>query len=299
MEVKPDIVHTWDNISSLVTLPLKPLLRFRWVNGMINGAPRNLLSWGYPVYLGVKFSFAFSDYIMANSKAGLISFGPPAVKSGHIYNGFDFHRISRLQDKNLIRKKFLLNKPKIVGMVASFSKTKDYSCYIQAAELVLKHRKDIQFICVGSGDSSACQKRIQPQNLDSIRFLGLQKNIESIMNVCDLGILSTHSEGISNAILEFMALGKVVIATVGGGTAELVQENITGFLIPPKSPQILADRILSIIDDPRRLSALGKNSERRVRTVFGLERMICDFERLYGSVVKPDPNRIGKLNHVC
>ena len=70
-----------------------------------------------------------------------------------------------------------------------------------------------------------------------------------MVNVFDIGVLATHGEGISNSIMEYMALGKPVVASEGGGTCELVQDGITGFLVPRRDPQALAARISQLLDD--------------------------------------------------
>ena len=72
---------------------------------------------------------------------------------------------------------------------------------------------------------------------DKIIFTGKQKHVESIINIFDIGVLcSCYGEGISNTIMEYMALGKPVIATDCGGNKEIVVHNVTGFLIEPKNP---------------------------------------------------------------
>lgn len=132
-------------------------------------------------------------------------------------------------------------------MVASFSNYKDYRTYIQAANRVLNKVNYITFLCIGSGDDKTYRELVDPESKKFVKFLGRQENVESIMNICNIGILLTYTEGISNSIMEFMALGKPVIATDGGGIKELIIDRETGFLIPPKSPMVLAEKIIVLL----------------------------------------------------
>ena len=72
-------------------------------------------------------------------------------------------------------------------------------------------------------------------------MLGIRSGIESLISAMDICVLSTFTEGISNSILEYMALEKPVIATAGGGTNEIVIDNKTGFLIKQSNPEELAE----------------------------------------------------------
>src|SRR5690606_31004954 len=103
---------------------------------------------------------------------------------------------------------------KVVGMVAAFSAFKDYKTFINAANIVLEKRNDVVFVCVGDGPKlNECKSIVQKNNSDKIIFTGKQKNVENIVNVFDIGVLSTFNEGISNSIMEYMALSKPVVVT--------------------------------------------------------------------------------------
>ena len=182
--------------------------------------------------LSHKLTFPFSDRIIANTFAGLEAYKAPKNRSLVIYNGFDFKRIENLTKANILRHKLQISTKYIVGMVASFTDKKDYTSYIKAANRVLENENEITFLCIGSGDSSNFEKEIPTKNKNRILFLGSREDIESIMQLCDIGVLTTnewHGEGISNAILEFSALSKPVIATSGGGTTEIIEDHVNGF----------------------------------------------------------------------
>jgi len=283
---KPDIIHTWANLTTIYSIPTKLLLRIPVINNQITNAPLKVSN----SIKGHKLTFRFSDKIISNTYAGLKSYSSPKNKSMVIYNGFDFKRIDNLLNKYYIRKKFNIKTKYIVGMVASFTDKKDYSTYIKAANLILKKEKDITFICIGSGDSSKHKKMVESENKNKILFLGKQNNIESIMNICDIGVLITnnekHGEGISNALLEFSALSKPVVATSGGGNGEIIIHDKTGYLINQKSPKELSDRIHHLLQNKNIRIEFGQLSKNIVEQKFSIDKMISSYKGLYDEFVE-------------
>ena len=183
--------------------------------------------------------------------------------------------------KEEIKEKFKIKTRYVVGMVASFSATKDYQSYISLSIQICYKRNDVTFICVGSGDDSFYKRQIPEIHKNRILFLGRQTKVESIMNVCDIGILSTFAEGISNTLLEFMALGKPVVATGEGGTKEFIQNDINGIHIPPKQPKLLAEKIEMLLDNPDYVSKLGRNAKKTITEKFEINKMIKAFFKEY------------------
>lgn len=87
-------------------------------------------------------------------------------------------------------------------MVATFSDKKDYTTFINAAQIVIESRDDVTFIAVGDGGNlESCKNLVKPEFQNRIKFLGRQKNVESIVNIFDVGVLATFTEGISNTIM--------------------------------------------------------------------------------------------------
>lgn len=284
-EFKPDIIHAWGNLVAIYAIPAKVLLKIPMINNQITDAPDRVNNG----VLSHKLTFPFSDLIIANSKAGLKAYNAPESKSTVIYNGFNFERIRNLSKPNEIKKKFNINTKYVVGMVASFSIYKDYETYIKAAHEVLINN-NVTILCIGAGNDSYFRSLVKTEYIENIKFLGRRENIESIMNICDIGVLSTYTEGISNSIMEFMALGKPVIASDGGGTGELIKDNETGFLIKPKSVEELVSKIKYLLDDDKLASKMGEKGKERIRQEFSIWKMINLFAALYRTL----PNR--KMN---
>ena len=172
-------------------------------------------------------------------------------------------------------------------MVATFSGSKDYKTYYAAAKLLLEKRKDITFIAIGEGtDSDESRALIDSQYINYFRLLGKRMDVESLVNVMDIGVLSTFTEGVSNSILEYMALEKPVVATFGGGTNEIVMDNETGFLINPSNPEELANKLGILLNNADLRNSMGLEGKRRVISEFSVEQMVRKYNELYKLVLK-------------
>jgi glycosyltransferase involved in cell wall biosynthesis len=91
--------------------------------------------------------------------------------------------------------------------------------------------------------------------------------VESYINVMDVCVLATFTEGISNSVMEYMALGKPVVATEGGGTGELVRSGETGFLVKPSDPGMMAGKIEELISDEELRKRMGEMGKDRISTL--------------------------------
>ena len=237
-----------------------------------------------------KLTFPFSDIILSNSNAGLKLSMAPENKSVCIHNGFDFERTKNLRDKKLLKEDLKLSGYKVVGMVASFTKKKDYKTFITAAQYVLKDRNNIAFLAIGDGENRIeCEKLVDQKYRNYIKFLGQKEDIEPIINIFDIGILATdtrfHAEGIPNAVMEYMALKKPVIATDSGGTNELVVNRKTGFLIKPLDAIEMYKKIQYLLENENRANKMGEAGRERIYRFFSIEKMTNSFITLYKTVL--------------
>jgi len=283
-KVKPDIIHSWGPTPACYSFLISKLLNIKFINGFIRNAfiPKILDN----NWIRAKITFPFSDIIIANSRAGLESYGLLNNKKGKvIYNGFDFNRMKNIKSKNKIKKIFNINTKYIIGMVSAFSDTKDYKTYIKAAEYVLQKHNDVSFVTVGDGPNlNKCKKLVSPINKEKIKFLGIQQDIESIVNIFDIGILTTYTEGISNSLMEYMALNKPVIATNGGGTKELVIDNKTGYLISRGDSSVLACKIIFLLKHQDVAQKMGNAGQNRLIKIFNLDNMVNSYIEIYKKI---------------
>lgn len=278
---RPDIIHCWNDMTAVIAFPSCMLLNIKLVNGMVSDAPVTLNIFGKE-WLYAKLTFRFSNIIIGNSEAGLRAYNAPKDKSFVIYNGFNFKRIEKLVSLDKIRNELKIKTKFVIGMVASFSKYKDYKTYFNAAQIVLSKRNDVTFIAIGNNtDSVASNSLIDQKYKERIKLIGKKSNIESYINSMDACVLSTFSEGISNSIMEYMALGKPVIATFGGGTDEIVENGKTGFLVKKFDQTDLAEKIDLLLNDYDLRSKMGENGQERIHKMFSIDQMVSKYVSFY------------------
>ncbi len=280
-DYSPDIIHCWGSMPAVYAVTVAKLVGIKLINGMIRDAPEKLKFFS-KAHIRSKLTFPFSDVIVSNSFAGIKSYKAPLNKSAFIHNGFDFSRLENLHDKKSVKAKFRIDTDKVVGMVATFSNNKDYETFISAAQVILQKRDDVTFLSIGDGENlDKCKKLVKPQFQDRIRFLCKQNDVESIINIFDIGVLSTYTEGISNSIIEYMALGKPVVATDCGGTKELVLDGETGFLVKSHKANNMGERIEQLLEDKDLTINMGNAGRERIMREFNLEKMTNLYIAIY------------------
>ena len=175
-------------------------------------------------------------------------------------------------------------------MVGSFYYNKDYNLFLNAAMKILNTRNDISFILIGDGpDLQHCIGLVMPEYKNNILFLGRQENVESIVNIFDIGVLVTNNnvakEGISNSIMEYQALGKPVIASKGGGTEEIMVDNETGIIIDAGSQNQLVQSIEYLINNLPEGYKMGSLGRKRIQENFSIEAMVSSTLELYEELI--------------
>jgi glycosyltransferase involved in cell wall biosynthesis len=283
---RPDIVHCWDSMTALYLVPACRLLHIKLINSMVFDAPfkQNILN---KYWLRARLTFPVSDIVVANSKAGLLAYKAPENKSVVIYNGFNFARTENLISKDIVKEQIGADTNFTIGMVASFSqKYKDYPTYFKAAQLLLRDRSDLTFLAIGiRTDSAEARNLIDKEYIGHFRLLGKKTGIESYVNAMDICVLSTFTEGTSNSILEYMASGKPVIATSGGGTNEIVDDGKTGFLVGPSDPTELAEKMGILLNNLRLREDMGIAGKERIMNYFSIDLMINKYIDLYREIL--------------
>lgn len=293
---RPDIVHSWNSMCSVYSAPLARLAGAKFVDGFVRAAAANR-TMRDPDYFRSRWTLPFTDIVVANSRAGLAAYSLPATKARCIPNGFDPARIAQLADPAVVRQSLQITTPHIVGMVAAFSRFKDYETFFAMAQQLGARRGDVTFLALGDGPRfEEYQTRFPRERFPAISLPGRQADVESIVNTFTAGVLtSTEGEGISNAIMEYMALGKPVVATDCAGNAELIVEAETGYLIGNTDAAALGDRVEQILDDASLAGRMGEAGRRRISGMFDLDRMTKAYSELYGSVLGRGSGRSGRF----
>lgn len=285
-EFKPDIMHHYDIVSQLISIPY-----ILWYHPyVINGSIRYAGNLKKTILFRVlqKIAYKTADKIISNSKMGLGVEGFENSKNALvIHNGIDKYNINNSSGETPLVNKYIETPRKFnFVMVGRFYDLKDYVTYIRSAIILLKDKHDVGFYCIGDGPSLAKAKEEAGSYLDNgIYFLGQRNDVQDLLKYFDVGVLlndtNGHAEGISNAIMEFMAAGLPVIATNAGGTPEIMQNEITGYLVPAFDENYVANRMAAFMDSPELKSNMGKNGKKRIENDFSILKMVEAYNSLY------------------
>lgn len=282
---RPEIVQSWNSMCSIFAAPLTRLVGAKFIDGFVRAAAANR-TMRDPDFCRSRFTLPLTDIVVSNSHAGLRAYSIPSTKGVCIHNGFDPARLAGSTDAGMVRGALGITTEYVVGMVAAFSRFKDYDTFLETASLMTNSRDDVTFVAVGTGERfEEYAARFPSGEYPRILFLGRRSDVESIVSLFTVGVLTSnmeaHGEGISNAIMEYMALGKPVIATDCGGNGELVLEGETGYLIGNRGATALGDRLTVLLDNPALAREMGDRGRRRIGELFGLERMTRSYVDLY------------------
>jgi glycosyltransferase involved in cell wall biosynthesis len=172
---------------------------------------------------------------------------------------------------------------RIVGAVGRLSPEKGFDVLLEAAAVVGRDNPDVGFVQFGDGRlRESMSQRIVELGLDA-RFIlaGFRDDLDRIYPNLDLVVLPSHTEGLPNVALEAGAAGVPVVATAVGGTPEVVQDGVNGYLVPPGQPDVLARRILDALHDEPSRRAMGQSGLDRVRAEFTLQSQAEQYLKLF------------------
>jgi len=183
-------------------------------------------------------------------------------------------------------------------------KVKDQATFLRAAQRVRAVAPHAAFVLAGEGEFLTPLRALAVElGIDKDTFfLGRCDRVADLLAVSDVCVLSSRAEGFSNAILEYMAAARPVVTTDVGGARELVSEGESGYLISPGDDKAMAQRIISLLKDPKRALAMGSSGRTIVAEAFSceaqLERVEGIYERLLTAKVRsrqkaPVSNRSG------
>ncbi len=165
---------------------------------------------------------------------------------------------------------------------------------LQAFREVARGHPEARLVLVGDGVRRPLLER-EARRLaiaDKVHFLGHRRDVPAILARAMAGVSASHAEGISNAILEAMAMRLPVVATAVGGTPEIVREGQNGFLVPPGAPAALARRMADLLEREALRRRMGQAGRRIVEREFGVEQMRLSYDALYHELTEPRTPRI-------
>jgi len=212
--------------------------------------------------------------------------GVPQDRLGLIYNGINFSVYTNSGEPGVYRKRLGIESDEFVMCIAAnLIPYKGHHELIEAlGHSAAKLPEKWRLLVAGRDDGVGGVLKEQVALLgiaDHVSFLGARDDIPTILGASDVGLLCSHEEGFSNAILEGMASSLPMIVTDVGGNAEAVIEGVTGLVVPARDPARLADAIIQLAYDPALRQRMGSSGRLRIVEHFGLQPFVRSHDRLY------------------
>jgi glycosyltransferase involved in cell wall biosynthesis len=237
----------------------------------------------------MRLAYRAAHRVVANSTAAaamLEAEGVPAAKVLVISNGIDLSRFAPAVPAPLTGRR-------IIATVANLRPGKGHDVLLRAFAAVVGQVPGARLRLVGSGilreplERLAADLGVAP----SIEFLGHCENVQDVLSASHLYAFPSWTEAFPNGLIEGMAAGLPVVTTATGGMVELVEHGVNGLLVPPGDAGALAAALLDLMRTPVLADRLGSTARSTIQARYSFERMIREFDGLYGSASSGSPSR--------
>lgn len=271
---KPDIVHSFDILSSMYTYIPSILYKAKIVNASIQDSG---LDKGWQCKMK-KCLLSIADAKISNSLAGF-----------HYYNTegellYNFINPDRFEERKL-------NEGFNVVMVANFTDYKDYSSYFGIIKELIRQKLIDKAYAVGAGKYfSKYHKEISLDEVlnDNVVFTGNISDVEGLLCSMSVGFLFSteeYGEGISNSVLEYMASGVVSIVSDIGASSEIIDHGVDGFLVKKDDLYGITEIIRKLKNNVNYKESIIENGRRKINEKFSLNENIRKLEMIYNRLI--------------
>ncbi|MGD9580749.1 MAG: glycosyltransferase family 4 protein [Vampirovibrionia bacterium] len=284
-ENKIDLIHT----NSVITCLIAKLAAFNKKITIVNTAH----SWGTnKTKLSAKLVDICANKVIAVSKStgeSYIANGLNRKKVNVFHNGIDTDKFKRItgEERNKIRTSLNIQPEDfvIVNIARMEELRKGHNTLIEGAKIVLEKHKNCKFLLVGYGNlREGLEEKVKNYNIqDNVLFLGKRTDIVELLSASELFCLPSDWEGLPLVIAEAMSCQLPVIATAVNGVPEIVIDEETGYLIEPKNPEILAEKIITLIENTELREKMAQQSYNRALKHFSLDGLIEKINSLYNN----------------
>ena len=227
------------------------------------------------------------DRLVANSEAvrknAARKEGVSAAKSLVIFNGHDRGRFEAPPSPGFRGTHGIGTDDPIVGMVGRLTTIKRQGDLVRAFKIVQERHPRLHLVFVGDDreKSSLMELARTLGVLEKVHFLGSVQETVPIIKHFTVGVHCSSSEGLSNAIIEYMGCGKPVVCTRVGGNPELVEDGHNGYLVEVGDVEGMADRMGRVLSDPSLAREMGSRAQERIFDEFSVDRMASAYMKLY------------------
>jgi glycosyltransferase involved in cell wall biosynthesis len=238
-----------------------------------------------PNKLLFKLILKLSNNIIANSEATASQFQYPGPlnKIKVVYNAIDFNEFENP-----------LPFPDIDGatqndwlavLVGSFQEGKAQDDAIQAVKIAKETIPNIKLLLIGEGNREHInhlrKMAIELDIFDNVIFTGYRKDVPQILSCCKVLLIPSYIESFGRTAVEAMAAGIPVVGTNSGGLKEILQEGITGFIVPPRNPLELANKIIHLYNHPEQSQKIVENAKRIAKDKFNVNNCVHNIEKVF------------------
>jgi L-malate glycosyltransferase len=285
-QYRPDIVHAHDphgvamaaTALSIISLSPSPaLVASRRIEYRIGH--NSFSRWKYDqVECFIAISEAVRDRLIAD--------GIPRAKTTVVHEGVDVERIVHLPPANVHAVFFLPTHAPIVGNIGALVPQKGQHHLIDAAAIVVRQIPDVRFVIAGEGElRSQLEDQIKRKHLERHVFLaGFRADALELLKAFDLFALSSLHEGMCTSLVDAMAASKAAVATAVGGVPEVMADGETGYLVPAKDHDAMAQRIIELLQSEPLRRRMGEAALQRARERFTVERMVQGTIKVYEQI---------------
>jgi glycosyltransferase involved in cell wall biosynthesis len=165
---------------------------------------------------------------------------------------------------------------------------KGHPWLIASAPAVVHDFPSARFVLAGDGEQRPrFEQQVAKLGLEqNFLFLGRRADIAKILACCDIAVLPSRAEGLPNAVLEYMAAGLPTIASRVGGNGELIEDGVTGLLVPSEDSAALSDALLAVLRDPESARRMAQNGREFTIQNFSFERLVREVDELYSELLR-------------
>jgi glycosyltransferase involved in cell wall biosynthesis len=177
---------------------------------------------------------------------------------------------------------------KVVAMIAPFKPQKAPLDFIKVANRVIEKRPKTQFLLIGDGElRPETERLIKALDLEKkVILTGWRRDVPQILKIVDILVLTSRWEGLPRVFLEAMASKLPIIATKVDGTPEVIEEGVNGFLVSVGNISSMAEKIITLLDNPEMAKEMGKKGRERVFPEFDIDLMVEKIDTLYQEIAR-------------
>lgn len=218
----------------------------------------------------------------------LLAAGFPAYEVVSIPTGIDFEQFAPSQSRADMRASLgIAPQAPIVLMVGVIRSVKRHEIALRAWVQVVAAFPHAHLVLAGDGPLRMEMMALAQQLgiADHVHFLGHREDIADLIMAADVGLLTSRSEGVPQAITQMLGLGLPVVATAVGGVPELIMAQETGLLVPPEDPLATAQAVLHCLQQPSHAQQLARRGQQHVLQHYSLTAMLNQTEALYARLL--------------